>query len=555
MAVVTATFILGANDAAPEVTILEGAVEAAIVELPTDPVSGTPGVPDALILSPLEVYLDGGYYLDYYFRIWVVPDEMIVALSEIGIPKPFKMFNAYPGGTNNTLNTVGFSGTSGLTVTPIATDVYTSLEEKDESMTAPAGTIDTLFTFTFDSGAGTLHIVSAPPLSTFVLDVEPMSPITEYWRFNTDIMVSEDATEQRVAIRQTPVHGIAYTGAVKSEADKRRIYKQLHQSIGKTTYVPYWQYNVKVTADAVIGAVDIFCVPDYADIRDGDYVLLTDSGMDNKYFVKVSTVLADRITLEDDLPINVDSGWFIFLTLPQVLSDSTGIRMSTVVGEMPVSAVDSLPRAVFERPGASPAFTTLDGFTVLTDPPLPGAEELFDTNKDVLVSPTGVSDIASTWEHPLTQGIRSWMIKRSLTTMDYWRGFFGGIKGRQGTFLLPTWHADMELDSIPADNYSFFTVDDEDGVYESEYFPFETYKRVMLQTDGGIFYRTVSSVADNGDGTYDINLAVAVPTGSDNRQINKISFLQLTRLDSDVVEWRHGTSSSVLSIIVRNVDA
>ncbi len=547
--------LLAGVDGSFKSELLEGSVEGALVGDPTDPVSGAPSVPDSIILANLEVVTDLGYFGDYYFRIWVFPFDIEVALTHIGVPIPFSIWSAYPALASNTLNTVIPVGTAGVTVTAIPTDVYTELEEKEETMTAPAGVVDTTYTFGFDTGSGTLHITSAPLLDTFILDIEPMGPVNERWEYNTDIMQAENATEQRVAIRQVPTRSIGYEGAVKSESDKRRVYNQLHKSVGKVTHVPYWQYNTTITVAATVSDTEIFCIPDKADIRDGDFILLTDSNMEDKHHVQVSSVLSDRLVLSIALPFNVDIGWFVFLTLPQIVADSPGITMSTVVGSMGVVATDSTPRGIFERPGASPSFTTLDGLTILIDPPSPGAQELFDINKEVLSAPTGVSNISSSWDRPLPHGIRTWIVKRNLTTMDYWRGFFGSIKGQQGSFLLPTWHEDLELSETPPDNYVAIKINDAEGIYESDYFPFATYKRIQLQTDGGIFYRNVSTVTDNFDGTYDLNLSLAVPSGADNRQISKISFLQLTRLGSDVVEWVHGTTSSVLSVTVRNIDS
>ena len=115
MAIVTSDFILGGDDPAPETTLLAGSVEGAIVELPFDPSASTPLVPSVISGTPIEVYKDWGFYADYYFRIWVWPYEMTIAAEGVGVPQVFDIWNAFPGETDNTLNTVADAGTAGTT--------------------------------------------------------------------------------------------------------------------------------------------------------------------------------------------------------------------------------------------------------------------------------------------------------------------------------------------------------------------------------------------------------------------------------------------------------
>ena len=546
MAVVSTEFVLqgeGTSDAILETP--EGSLAQADA-----PVTASQVLVPAIGVPSKSVVTEEDYFSDYYYRIWIWPLNVFIESADIGVPQDYSIWNAFPGTTNNTINVITESGTAGLIISPIVTDVYTPLEEKIETVIAPAGDILTTFTFDFTEGDGILTVVSREVEPDVVLDVEPLHGVTEQWVFNTDIMVSENATEQRVAIRQVPQRRLNYVGAVKSEADRKRHLNQLHAAMGREIYIPYWQYSCPISVEATIGSTELFCVPDQADLRDGDYILLTDSSTNNKYFLQASTILSDRINLTLPLEVNVGKRWLVILTLPHFIGSTPGISMQTLSGTLNVNGTESTPRSPLARPGATPSYETMEGLTILVDRPLPGAEEQFTINEELLQAPTGLNSLSSTWDHPLTHGRRSWVVKR--TAMDYWRGFFDNIKGRQGAFLLPTWHADMTLFGTPSDAYTSFDISDEE--YFSGYFQHNTHRRVQLDTQGGIFYRKVDTVTDNEDGTYTVNITPAMPSGSPNTQINKISLLELVRLDSDVVEWSHETTSSILSIRVQEID-
>ncbi len=62
-------------------------------------------------------------------------------------------------------------------------------------------------------------------------------------------------------------------------------------------------------------------------------------------------------------------------------------------------------------------------------------------------------------------------------------------------------------------------------------------------------------VSNNQDGTWTLELDSSFGTGSEDTDVQKISFLHLTRLDKDRVTLTHDHHFTILEIAIRTVDA
>lgn len=490
---------------------------------------------------------------DYWYnRIWVIPGELTPLNPRLNTDIPFAVFNAYEA--SNTLNSIGTSGATGLTLDISAPEVFSALEMQTVNLqigsTAP-NEIDATFTFTFTSGSGELHFVAT--VSDFVV-MFPDAPVTETWEWKTDVMVGFDGTEQRVALRTAPRRGVEFSFLLDQE-ERRIQYRRWHRSIGNRLVVPFYWYAARLTADALSGATRIYFDPDDTDLRDGDYLIIANPMTYEGQLVTISTLETDGATLNSPLSANVAEGDLVAPGFECRMVDKTGLSMQYVTGTAAFKVETLKPRAPFGRPDSAASITTYDGYDVLdVEPVAPGdSNEEFSVNYAIFDGETGIVATDQAWLHPSVSGIRTFRIARETESgiMDYWRDFLDARRGRQAAFLMPTWLEDLELDSMPdGSNQLVLATDD----YVAELWPYETYTRLAIYSDAGVAYRVVSNAVANGDGTATLYLDSPYGATADEQAVYRVSFLNLVRLGEDSVKLTHYQGRSYLEMRFATID-
>jgi len=515
-------------------------------------VAGSTALPS--LVTPSGI--DAGYMPTpwdfWYNRIWVIPGELTPLNPRRNTDIPFSIMNAYEH--SNTLNTIGTSGATGLTLDISASEVFGSLEIHPVNLqigaTAP-NEIDATFTFTFTDGEGELHFVAT--VSDFVV-MFPDDPVVETLSWKTDIMVGFDGTEQRVALRTAPRRNVEFSFII-DQAERRTQYRRWHRSIGNRLVVPFYWYAARLTADASSGATRIYFDPDTTDLRDGDYLIIANPMTYEGQLVTATTIEVDGATLNSPLTADAAEGDFVAPGFDCRMIDRTGLAMKHVTGAVTYKVETLTPRVPFARPGSAASITTFDGYDVLdVEPVAPGdSDEEFNVNYEIFDGETGVTDIDQAWLHPSVSGVRQFRVARETEggIMDYWRDFLDARLGRQGVFLMPTWLEDLELESMPDGSNQLVLADDE---YVAELFPYETYKRLAIFSDAGVAYRAVSSAVANGDGTATLFLDSPYGATADEQAVYRVSFLNLVRLGEDSVKFTHQQDRSYLELKFMTVD-
>ena len=137
--------------------------------------------------------------------------------------------------------------------------------------------------------------------------------------------------------------------------------------------------------------------------------------------------------------------------------------------------------------------------------------------------------------------------------MDFWRDFLTACNGMREPFLLPTWRRDLFLSTIP--NPGDPTILIEGATYGSQYWPYDTYKRLQFwNSSGDIVYRKVTAVADQPGGTTLLTLDNSIPMSFNWNEDFTISFLNKVRLASDEVQLNHEEMFTTLELAVRTTD-
>lgn len=512
--------------------------------------------PPAFEADSIPAVLAGHFLFDYYYRIWVLPEVMNAQNPLVGVPIPFAIWNAYPQPVTNALESIIATSDTGLIFDFDVADDWKAIEYKVVHITitpdAP-NEIAASFELGFEEGVGFFYFNAA--LVDFVYMV-PDPPVTEVWAWLTDVIASRDNTEQRIGLRSTPRRSIKYGFMLEDETERRRQYGRWFRSVGGRIALPYYQYATKLTEPSLVGDSKLWFDPAMTDVRDGDLVIVLEEATMTGYVVKLDTVEADGATTVNPLAFAPTAKMIVAPAFVSMLADRSGLTMRTVTGHIDISAQALGYRTPFKRPGSTAVIETYDDIPVLHLRPVAVSEtpEIFDANYETVDSDTGLQEIYVSWPHPDVGTARKWSIRRrqNPVEMDWWRDFLDDALGQRDPFLMPTWFADLVLAADPAVGATQLVVTAPD--YSSLYYPFETFKRLQLETEAGIIWRRVTGVTDNPGGTTTLNLDTALGGTAPEVAISKISFLNLVRLASDNVTLTHDRLRSQIELTTKTVD-
>lgn len=521
--------------------------------LAADP--GAVVVPDFWEGPEVTAGMSRGFVSDFYYRIWAIPETLEVQNPRLNTDIPFLIWNAYP--YENDLTDIAVTDGDGLEldVEPVSEFQPIELRTINLQITPSAPIqIDAVFEFIFAEGSALFYF--SANIADFVQMV-PDPPVQEVWSWLTDIIAARNGAEQRIALRATPRRSIRYSFMLENETERRRQYNRWFKSLSTRLVLPYYQYATALTQAVASGGDRLYFDPTRTDLRDGEFALLYDTATEQGFLVKLTTVEADGATLDSPITFDATPTMIIAPAFTSRLADRTGFDMQKVTGKITVQGESLVSRAAFARPGSEAVIPTYDGLPVLNIRPISVGDnpETFDANYEVIDGRTGVQDIFTAWLRTEVIMTRKWTIRRLQNPgeMDWWRDFLDLIRGQQNPFLIPTWFADLTLASAPTPSTTQLVITGSD--YAALYFPYETFKRLQIETAAGAIWRTVLSAVDNGDGTTTLELNLPFGASADDVLISKVSFLNMVRLASDTVTLQHERIRTQIELTTRTIDA
>lgn len=523
----------------------------------TGAVSGA--IPDVSVpsLPSAGVGLDPFYLGEVYWRIWCVPYFMRPQNPELDTDIPFILWNAYPVPPVNTMNSIGGSGQTGLTLDLVAPRDFDAIEELTVNLqitsSAPID-ISALYTFNFDYGTGTFQF------ETSIADwikIQPEQPVVETWQWLSDVIGGWDSTEQRISVRRQPRRRIEYSILLEDQIARQREYDRWYNSLLESIVIPFYQYSTRITQNSIITDTKIYFDPARTDMRDGELVVIYRGSIDESFLLRLNVVEADGATLASPLTVDINLGDIVAPAFECRLDNRTGPTMTSVSGGLDVKAWVTEFRSSFDRPGSTAIIDEFDSLMILDRRPLArnSVAEVFDINPTIFDTGSGLHDQRSAWLHAFIGGVRQFTIPRRTQPgeMDYWRDFLTTLVGMREPFLLPTFRRDLFLAQIPNPGDQLLLI--EGANYGSQYWPHDTYKRLQFwNSSNEIIYRKVDAVADQPGETTLITLDNPLPLNLNWAEDFTISFLNKVRLASDDVQLSHYEMYTILELAVRTTD-
>lgn len=386
--------------------------------------------------------------------------------------------------------------------------------------------------------------------------IVPETPLYESWGWITSISEAIQSQEQRSRLREVPRYKLQMTAFILNEPDRVHIYNMLMRFLKTEFTYPLFQYNVKLDQVAPIGATKLYCDTSKTDVRQDEYIALYDPHLETISYLTTTTIDVDGINFTEPLTEEVPIYFHICPAFNFRILSGVGLNMRNVDGDLSLTMESVRPR-VFQRPGAAPTLTTIDGILIvperyLTNDSVP---ETFIHGAEWFDNETSVPEILNEWSNPHVASTRIYKYDRRVTT-DYWRAICGELYGRQGVALFPTFRDDIPLlDPMVLNSVSFTTA----NINFFKWYLDNNYRYVAIKTANGMKYRKVNAVEPHYDGNGDpdymtVTLATSTGNVAGDNVILSISYMNLCRLGDDEVKLSHYELDTEIAFTIKAVD-
>lgn len=363
-------------------------------------------------------------------------------------------------------------------------------------------------------------------------------PVSERLEWLTPVLVSDEGAEQRFSLRWSPRRTLEVLMTV--DGPSRTLFDLAVGAAGAADwYIPYWPDRVTLTEDLGIGVTTLNVDTVDRDFVAGGFAFLRSSDFDSEV-LEIASITDTSITFVDGPEREWPAGTDIFPAFKARLDQQPEMqRFGSRALENPVR---------FIVVGANDRAATFGGDTYLDLPVLVvSANEIQNIMHgyarliEDADNQVGLIERVDTAGLGLTTQMHNWLAvgreERSAL-----RAYFYALAGRCLPTWVPTFAEDLMLVAPSADGASSIEVL---RCGFTEYGgPRENRQDVQfVLRDGTRFYGRISGSALTDSGTEIITLESALPFAVSPETVERISFMTLSRLDTDAIEFSHLTDT------------
>lgn len=369
------------------------------------------------------------------------------------------------------------------------------------------------------------------------------SPVTENLEWLTDVLMSPSGAEQRRALRPYARRSFNFTTVL--EGEDRNLYDLLVMANGSGLwYAPLW-FHATVVQEPTAGNT-IVCSPSLGLGIGTPIIILTDRAYDYR-LAEISAVTDTSIVLANALGTVVPAGALVYpMTKGRLIEmpNMTAITDTLGAAEVNFRSIEATVLATDD----SWLEDTYRGFYVLpresdwsdgTERSQQRILQSFDTT----LAPEVVADTAG---RPFPTLRMNWFLDGQDDHARFY-ALMQTLKGRAVPVWLPTWMTDLRPVADIAATDSSITVARCGLTLAGG--PFPERQDVMIELlDGQRFYRRLTSATMSSGNEI---LGIDTPLGVDvtPREIVRVSYMSLMRLDHDSIDIDHITDTDGMSEI------
>lgn len=397
------------------------------------------------------------------------------------------------------------------------------------------------------------HDVETPLPTPFL--ALPHEQLVEEIEWLTSVSISDNGREQRQALRANPRRRFKCSAVFVTEEERRQFIDLLMQTQALYVDWPVWAYSAPL-APAASGTTELKFTPRSTDLRDGEYAAIYDAHTETTHVVKVDTMAGDGCTLAAPLDFDVTAACSICPLLKMRVVDRGKLDTDGVSGLLDMN-LEVVANRDLMRTSDTSMLTLYAGQIILDKPQLAGLSDMYDAGVVWVDNDVAIPKVSQHHLHVFKGGSRTFKLGRYNGDMDWLRAFLAAVKGRQGTFRLPTWFDDLPLAVQPALGATVLV---SSNVQAEKYLYNPANKFIRIESRAGVIYRTIGDFRRifTEEGVpigVQITLNESIGNNAGANDIRKISFCPLTRLDNDVVSITHGDLDAIVSMSVKTVIA
>jgi len=529
--------------------------------------------------------IDGmGIGFDWFEKIHTKPQRLDMGNVVSDVTQILELYNAYRIDDRQWTVFVNNAGI-GITIANLPTlpqDIRKQSSFNVEVQISSDGppTIDGTLDFTFDVAA-----ISVPITGTRIIlfgFVPSDGVITEKLSWLTDVMKASDGTEQRLSTRLFPRQEISYSALTVRDIDRNRLNAFLFDWHSRVFGVPLWWDARVIDQNVAINDAEIHVVTtEWADFRVGGLavaIAFDEEGNTTADTLEITAVNASPSTIEFSSGTSnaYTAGRALLIpVVPGVVNNGIQKRRFPSTDQATTVTFTALDNDGTRLVPDASAFNSFDDKTVIDDPNCMDRQlqESWtkkitridgDTGEILQVSTEDRSTPATNKRWNVDEAQRLWEIKQLLYA----------LRGRQVSFLLPTFNRDVEpvtttaIGSSAIDivniGYTQFMKTREPftqiavvlkpgaGIFPSPQVPVGS-PNIWVPGQNFAFFDILSSTEITSE-VERLDIAPATPFGFEPEDVERIEFIVKSRLNSDSVELVHRWTDALGQQIDSQVD-
>lgn len=484
---------------------------------------------------------------DWFNRIHISTALLALGNLVTAVTNTVKVWNAWLG-QGQTLTAFNAVNDGGITVTPPGSLPLSFKPNQELPWTFAIGTdgpptIDATYTWVF-SDFETVHLeITGNRITAWALTPDWAQGVREILQWKTDVMIAWSGAEQRRCLRLSPRREFNFSSMMKNQ-ERRVIEASLFAWSSMMWALPVFSDGQRLPSALSPGAMSVSCDTVNRDFRAGGLAIL----------------ITDAANFEV-LQITSLTGSSLALTVPVAGTWPAGSRLYPVRTAR-LASYPKITRSNSQLATVAPTFITVDttdfpaasglpsyrGYPVLENSPDDGAnaEASYERESNLIDNDTGVVEMDDTagigfptWNH-------AWFMQ-GRSQRAFFRSLMYLLKGRQGEIWVPTYQSDLEL--VAATNPSSATIDVEMTNYTLLLSGQINRQDIRIElTNGTILYRRITGSTILSSTSERLSIDSAVGVTFTPAQVRRISYMVLSRLNSDNIEIQHVNGDNGLAI-------
>lgn len=493
------------------------------------------------------------FYDLFYERIWITPTSINFSGIDHDTPIAISVWNSYS--SSKTLSSVDIS-TSGITQTLANNTVFAPFENKTTNISyatsAPIILTGTAL-FNFLDAEDVVVQIFGSKTEILLLNHQWETEVTERYSYLTDLIESDNGTEQVIRLKPYPSRTINYqflaiNSSNYSEVSQYRAYFDnfLSYNQDKLIVIPILTDKLLTQSTIPIGTSTITFDknPQYYDFYQNGFALIYNS-YQNYEVLQIDSISSNSITFKT----NTTKLWKLGTVVAPLrqayleketlsVTESTGIVNEYTDFSFIISPTETL---------INPRFTTYTADYMYKGYPIYFSDHNYETDKSIEVyknfNQVGEEYGIISRTSRLSANRKKFnlsILKGDRVELSKLLGFFDYLKGKFNYFWLPQKNNTFQLSSNYTAGQAFIKVK---NIGYSRYIGQNQSRRniIFRHKDGSYIFNKIINSMDTNDGTETLYLETPMASNYLTTDFTDISYLYFCRSDADALEISYQT--------------